>query len=107
MDKFTSPQPAPWGPGTVLRFVGGKDGAMSGFTDDNGDTVWSHQHGVIYTVIESHDPYGVDRYRDEETGELVTQLLHGWSALRSELDPGGRHVKVIDAESAGDYEIMK
>ena len=103
--SYKTPQPAPWKVGDRLRYTGG---SMSGYNDDDGNTVWSHQHGVIYEVVKTHQPLpGADRCVDPETGEEYLQLYHGWNTLRSELDPDGKHEKGIDVESMHDYELVR
>ena len=93
----------PWTVGTTLLYTGN---SKSGFIDDEGDTVWSHEKGVLYTVVKNYPPLGVDHFKNEETGELITVINHGWSALQSELDPNSKHGKGIDVDSAHDFEVV-
>ncbi|MHC4216412.1 MAG: hypothetical protein ACYSWP_23930 [Planctomycetota bacterium] len=102
--KYKTPQKAPWPLLTKLKYTGD---SVSGFTNDNGDTVWSHEKGVTYTVVKTNPPSGIDVHIDEDTGKKITTIMHGWSTLQSELDPEGWHMKGIDVESMSDYEVIK
>jgi len=103
MKEYTTPQEAPWPVGTKLRYIGD---SVSGFPLDNGDTVWSHKKGVIYTVTKIRESLGIDRFTDEQTGEVITTIMHGWSGMQSELDPDYRHGKAIDVDSMNEFEVM-
>lgn len=102
---FKSPQPAPWPAGTRLKYVGD---SVSGFTNDAGEAVWCHRHGVLYDVIDVHLPgIGSEKCTDHETGERWVSFPHGWSILQSVLDPDRKHMKGIDVESMHDYELIR
>jgi len=99
------PQEAPWSAGTRLKYIGDH---CSGFTDDDGKTIWSHRNGVAYEVVRVR-PAGPNTYRafDYDANENYWCVDHGWSVLRSDLDPDGKHEKAIDIESMHDYELVR
>jgi hypothetical protein len=99
-----APQAPPWPVGTRLVYIGN---SKSGYHDDRGETVWSHCYGVKYTVVATTPAGGIDRYRDEDTGELIHNVNHGWSTLHSELDPDGRHGRAIDVTGMCEYRVIK
>ena len=101
--KYKTAQPAPWPVGVRVRYLGD---SISGFIDDDGETVWSHTKGIVYEVMDIYPPSGSDICRDPDDGSLYRQLYHGWSCLRSELDPEGKHEKAIDVESIHDFELV-